>query len=57
MYWMWKGIQLYVQSEDNTEEQTGWLTPYFTRINDGFNTWTRWLRIWFQDSHEHLGET
>jgi hypothetical protein len=26
---MWKGIQLYVQSEDNIEEQTGWLTPYY----------------------------
>jgi hypothetical protein len=29
MYWMWKGIQLYVQSEDHIEEQTGWLTPYY----------------------------
>jgi hypothetical protein len=29
MYWMWKGIQLYVQSEDNIEEETGWLTPYY----------------------------
>jgi hypothetical protein len=29
MYWMWKGIQLYIQSEDNIEEQTGWLTPYY----------------------------
>jgi hypothetical protein len=24
-----KGDQLYVQSEDNTEEQTCWLTPYY----------------------------
>jgi hypothetical protein len=56
MYWMWKGIQLYVQSEDSIEEQTGRLTPYY-KDNDGFNTWTGWLRIWFQDSHEDLGET